>query len=285
MAGSKTEPFTQLSDDQWFLIEDLFPDPPRTRAGGRPPRKNRDCFEGILFVLLSGCRWKEARAAAERGAMSEEERQNAVVSSAPSLEKRLPPAFQIVDRTRFVRDRLETAAGVEEKSQAARLGHACGRWHVCACKKRGRCVGNTKIGKGSKVMLLTDGHGTPVGLDVTSASPHEVKLVEPLVFRSQVRLPRRTRLLYDKASDSAPLRRRFSWLGIQLISPFRKKRDGSRRRLSARDQSHYSNRWKVERTIGWLKNLRRLGMRWEYHAHLFEGFWQLGCLFIILKGF
>jgi len=27
-----------------------------------------------------------------------------------------------------------------------------------------------------------------------------------------------------------------------------------------------------------------LGMRWEYHAFLFEGFWQLGCVFTILKG-
>jgi len=133
--------------------------------------------------------------------------------------------------------------------------------------------------------LLTDSHGTPVGLDATSASPHEVNLVEPLVLRSQVRLPRRTRLLYDKAADSAALRRRFGWLGIRLIAPFRKKRDGSRRRLSARDQTHYSTGWKVERTFAWLKQLRRLGMRWEYHAHLFEGFCQLGCLFIILKGF
>ncbi len=58
-AGSRTEPLTQLSDDQWFLIEDLFPDPERTLAGGRPPHLNRDCFEGILFVLLSGCRWKD----------------------------------------------------------------------------------------------------------------------------------------------------------------------------------------------------------------------------------
>lgn len=58
-AGSRTDPQPQLSDDQWFLIEDLFPDPPRTRAGGRPPHLSRDCFAGILFVLLSGCRWKD----------------------------------------------------------------------------------------------------------------------------------------------------------------------------------------------------------------------------------
>ena len=58
-AGSRTEPLFQLTDNQWFLIEDLFPDPPRTRAGGRPPHPNRNCFEGILFVLVAGCRWKD----------------------------------------------------------------------------------------------------------------------------------------------------------------------------------------------------------------------------------
>lgn len=58
-AGSRTEPKPQLSDEQWFLIEDLFPDPVMSSAGGRPPHPNRACFEGILFVLFSGCRWKD----------------------------------------------------------------------------------------------------------------------------------------------------------------------------------------------------------------------------------
>lgn len=58
-AGSMTEPKRQLNDSQWLLIADLFPDPAPNPLGGRPPRLNRDCFEGILFVLLSGCRWKD----------------------------------------------------------------------------------------------------------------------------------------------------------------------------------------------------------------------------------
>ncbi len=134
-------------------------------------------------------------------------------------------------------------------------------------------------------MLLTDGEGTPIGLDVGSASPHEVNLIEDLVSQSQVDCPRQTRLLYDKAADSGPLRMRLSWHGIHLIAPYRKRTNGSQKRLSAGDQSHYSSRWKVERTFSWLKEYRRLGMRWEYHAHLFKGFWQLGCLFTILKNF
>lgn len=58
-AGSRTEPKPQLTDNQWFLIEDLFSEPRKSKVRGRPAHPNRDCLEGILFVLISGCRWKD----------------------------------------------------------------------------------------------------------------------------------------------------------------------------------------------------------------------------------
>ncbi len=60
--GSRTDSAfveLQLSDKQWEIISEFFPDPPPRPRGGRPPRSNRDCLEGILFVLLTGCRWKD----------------------------------------------------------------------------------------------------------------------------------------------------------------------------------------------------------------------------------
>jgi transposase len=133
-------------------------------------------------------------------------------------------------------------------------------------------------------MILTDGEGTPLGIDVESASPHEVTLIERLLTKTQLRLRKRFRLLYDKAADSDPLRDRLRDEGILLISPYRQYKNRPVKKLSKPRAKHYRNRWKVERTIGWLKDFRRLGMRWEYHAHLFAGFWQLGCLFSILRG-
>lgn len=49
----------ELNDEQWLLIADLFPDKPVGAKGGRPTAKSRDCFEGILWVLRSGARWKD----------------------------------------------------------------------------------------------------------------------------------------------------------------------------------------------------------------------------------
>ena len=49
----------ELTDEQWSLISDLFPEKPIGPKGGRPPAKSRACFEGILWVLRSGSRWKD----------------------------------------------------------------------------------------------------------------------------------------------------------------------------------------------------------------------------------
>ena len=58
-AASRTDRFLQLTDEQWFLIEDLFSWEPPTRFGGRPKIPPRDCLEGILWVLRTGARWQD----------------------------------------------------------------------------------------------------------------------------------------------------------------------------------------------------------------------------------
>ena len=57
--ASRTEPKPQLTDEQWLLIEDLFPVRRMKVVGGRPPIPPRPCLEGILWVLSSGARWKD----------------------------------------------------------------------------------------------------------------------------------------------------------------------------------------------------------------------------------
>ena|SRR5215213_11218280 len=49
----------ELSDDQWELIKPHLPKRERSRLGGRPPVDDRACWEGILWVLRSGARWRD----------------------------------------------------------------------------------------------------------------------------------------------------------------------------------------------------------------------------------
>src|SRR5438876_7562171 len=76
----------------------------------------------------------------------------------------------------------------------------CGR-DVCSGQKRGRLVGKTKRGKGTKIMGIADRHGLPLALRTESASPAEVTPVEKtLEERIVAEVPER--LIGDKTYDS-----------------------------------------------------------------------------------
>jgi transposase len=49
----------RLTDAQWAKIEPLLPKMKQSRKGGRKPVDSRRVFEGILWVLRSGARWKD----------------------------------------------------------------------------------------------------------------------------------------------------------------------------------------------------------------------------------
>ncbi len=143
-------------------------------------------------------------------------------------------------------------------------------------KKGGECVGKTKRGKGTKVMVLADARGLPLSIDVASASQGEVNLIEPLLDRAATRyVP--NKLIYDKAADCDPLRDRLAWRNVELISPHRKNRVRPKRQ-DGRKLRRYRRRWKIERTVSWLQDFRRLLVRHEFYSSLFHGFATLACI-------
>jgi transposase len=46
-----------LSDGLWQAVEPLLPAHPRSPKGGRKWRNDRECLEGILYVLRGGIPW------------------------------------------------------------------------------------------------------------------------------------------------------------------------------------------------------------------------------------
>jgi len=46
--------FVELSDEEWELIKPLLPTKARV---GRPRVDDRVVINGILYVLITGCRW------------------------------------------------------------------------------------------------------------------------------------------------------------------------------------------------------------------------------------
>lgn len=133
------------------------------------------------------------------------------------------------------------------------------------------------------MMLMIDGEGTPLSIDIASANQAEVKLIEPLIEK-RVLDQKPERLMYDRAADSDPLRTRLAAQEIELICHHR----SNRKRPPTQDgraERRLARRYRVERSISWLFNNRRLTVRYEYYDHLFLGFATLACVFTILKRF
>jgi transposase len=131
-------------------------------------------------------------------------------------------------------------------------------------------------------MGLTDAFGIPIAVDTTSASPHEVTLVESTLdscFLENVP----EKLIGDRAYDSDKLDKRLvTERGVELIAPHKNNRVKSVTQ-DGRVLRRYRRRWKVDRMFAWLQNFRRLVVRYEYHLKNFLAMVQLGCIVILLR--
>ncbi|PTD94272.1 IS5 family transposase [archaeon SCG-AAA382B04] len=48
--------FEELKDEQWKFVEPVLPSQPET---GRPRADDRRTINGILYVLITGCKWSD----------------------------------------------------------------------------------------------------------------------------------------------------------------------------------------------------------------------------------
>jgi transposase len=163
------------------------------------------------------------------------------------------------------------------------LERGCGGRLVRTGEKGGDGVGNTKCGKGTKVLDVVDDHGTPLAVYCAAANRNEVKLIEPTLDQLQIadRVPEH--LIYDRAADSDALRERLqAERGIELVCPHRKNR--TRQPLQdGRACRRYKRRFKVERTHSWFHNFRRTIIRYETTLARYMGWIHLACLLITLR--
>ncbi len=143
-------------------------------------------------------------------------------------------------------------------------------------------MGKTKRGKGTKIMGLTDSFGVPIAIDATSASPHEITLVDDTLDACFLEnIPEK--VIGNKAYDSDILDERLAKeRGVKMIAPHKSNRTKTATQ-DGRTLRRYRKRWKVERLFAWLQNFRRLVVRYEYHLKNFLAMIQLGCIVILLR--
>ena len=144
-------------------------------------------------------------------------------------------------------------------------------------------VGKTKRGKGTKIMVLADARGLPLSIDTDTASAAEVNLIEPLLDAAATPFVPAV-LIYDKAADCDALRDRLAGRNVDLITPHRKGRVRPPKQ-DLRKLRRYRRRWKIERTVSWLHDFRRLIVRHEFYWSLYHGFAKLACIIMAFRRF
>lgn len=192
----------------------------------------------------------------------------------------LPPLQSLGAPGGIARDRGSLGTRPRGSGQDQSLGMLYRR-HLRGGEKGGFAVGKTKRGKGTKLMVIADAAGLPLAVHTTSASPHEVTLVEATLDEA-LTVGRHRRLIGDRAYDSDPLDQCLAAQGIELIAPHRRNRVRSKMQ-GERMLRRYCQRRKVERLFAWLNKFKRVITRWDRHIDHFTAFVHLACSMILMR--
>src|SRR3954453_15285434 len=224
----------------------LPPEQPVGPKGGRPRIAHRPALRGIWFVLTAGTRWED-----------------------------VPEELGCSGRTAHRRLRAWEEAGIWERLKADLLGllKRAGKLDLdtviidgvtVRAFGGGEATGPSPVDRrrpGTKHTLMVDPSGVPLAIRTAGANASDHRQILPLIldFPKVGGGPGRPKELpdeayaargYDRESTRALLR----WLGIEPHIAKRKTAHGS---------GLGKVRWVVERTISWLKGLRRLRIRYD----------------------
>jgi transposase len=236
-----------MPDEFYDLVSHhLPPEQPVGPKGGRPPIGHRVVLRVIWFILVTGNRWEDVPL--EMGCSGRTAHRRLQRWEELGIWDRLH-----ADLLRLLRqaDKLDPDLAVVDSVMVRAFGG-------------GEQTGPSPVDrskKGSKHTLLVDRHGVPLAIRTAGANASDHTQIIPIVlaFPKVGGKPGRPKelpddLYADRGYDSDDTRLLLSWLGIEA-------------HIARRRTEHGSGlgrvRWVVERTISWLKGLRRMRVRYD----------------------
>lgn len=269
MERKSTSPGYRLPDELWQQIAPLIPKHSNTHrfGGGRPRVPDRQCMDGIYFVLRTGCQWKALDVTG--------------ICSGSTAHSRFQEWTKAGVFLRFWREGLVAYDG--RKGIAWKWLSADG-WETLAP------LGGEKSGpnptdrakRAVKRSLLTDARGVPLGLEVAGANRNDMKLLPATLRQVPIEYPHRRsapNLCLDKGYDFDEVRELLRRFGFTAHI----RRRGEEARDIAREAGHRARRWVVERTHSWMNRFRRLLIRWEKKPENYIGLLHFVCGIITFR--
>lgn len=238
--------------------------------GGRRPKSHRTVLKVIWFVLVTSCRWKDVPK--EMGCCGETARTRLQAWERVGIWDRLHRLL-LTMLNHEGQLHLETAILDTTQVRAFGGGEATGPSPVDRRKK------------GTKYTLLVDRDGVPLVIRAVPANRSDQLETLPTIveFPAVGGKPGRPRthpekLFADAGFDCEPARSLLRWLGIEP-------------HIRRRGNDHGSHlgrvRWVVERTISWIKGLRRMRVRYDRSGTSIDAWTTIAaavvCLHILME--
>jgi transposase len=256
-----------MPDEFYDLVaHHLPPEQPVGARGGRPRVEHRVAVRVIWFVLATGDRWED-----------------------------VPPELGCSGRTAHRRLRAWEEAGIWDRLHAdlLRLLRQAGKLDTdlviidgvyVRAFGGGEQTGPSPVDRrklGTKHTLLVSRSGVPLAIRTAGANASDHTQIIPLVltFPAVGGKPGRPKVLpdvlyADRGYDSEATRWLLRWLGIEP-------------RIAKRNTPHGSGlgkvRWVVERTISWMKGLRRMRVRYDRLGVIRDAFTTLAASVICFR--
>jgi putative transposase len=250
---------TDLTEEQFALLEPLLPKPKRT---GRPPADPREVLNAILYLLRSGCQWR-------------------------LLPHDFPPWSTVHTWYRRWRidgtwERINEALRRQVRSAAGRDPSPRSSAADSQSVKTTPQGGAHGFDNGKKVLsrkrhLWVDSMGLLLAVLVTAADVHDSRAACDLFhLRLWEELPRLEVVYADGQYTAGYLQE-----DIFSLAPFRLQVIG--RPEGSEGFVKLPQRWVVERTIAWLSRSRRLSKDYEREPASSEAMIQVSMIHLMLR--
>ena len=256
----------------WRKLKKCLPKTKRKKHwGGRPRCDDRAVFNAIWYVLWTGCQWKALHrdwfgvSSSTVHARFQAWRRTGVFAK---LMRRLARFY---GKKRKVKWKWQA---LDSKSCASPLG----------CEGTGR--NPTDRGKqGSKIHLLVDKRGAPLGVVITGANRHDKTAAVDLIISIVVERPaKKQHLCADKAYDSTDIREFVTLAGYTPhIKPNKRNSKKKPEPRGLGETTYPARRWVVERTLSWVTKRRSIRTRWSKKSANWLALVQLACAHILFN--
>jgi len=256
-------------DDLWSLIAPLLGPEKQPGTPGRPAVPFRRIFDGLIYVLRTGCQWR----ALPRG-------DYAPKSTVWGRFQQWVEAGVFEQAWSLVLEYYDLELGIDWKWQAL-------DGVITKAPLGGAATGPSPVDRaksGTKRRVLSDGRGAPLAVVVAGANAPDQTLALETLDSTAVERPEQVVYRVHHLSLDAGYNYDAVSAGVwERDSILHLRPPASATLAVAPEQQYPARRWVVERTHAWHNKFRRLLVRWERKLDHYYAMIDLASVLIIWR--